>query len=218
MKKNHSIIAVLFMLIFNGTSLIYGQFSFGVKAGINLSSLSHSGLDDQFETTDAKMTPRLHIGGIVEYEISENIAAQSGLILTGKGAKIIETDLLFDDKYRFKFLPVYLQVPLHLFYKGDDFFIGAGPYFAFAVSGKINFDDGDSEPINFGNTDLDEWRPLDFGIGIQAGTTIGAIRIGAGYDLGLSNNNPKEAGYWNESGNLKNSVINVFAAYIIGNN
>ena len=113
---------------------------------------------------------------------------------------------------------MYVQVPAHLLYKGKGFFVGAGPYVGFGVSGKIKTEFGgetDTEDLQFGNSLEDDLSPLDFGVGVQAGVSFGACRVGAGYDLGLSDLIPKDAR--DSAGvTLKNNVINVFFAYMFG--
>jgi|GEM_PF-3383450 hypothetical protein len=215
-NQTYFISAVMLFLICNASSPVFGQFTFGVKAGFGLSSAITGGLDDSYTTIDAKMIPRLQIGGIVNYEKSENLTLQSGLLIIGKGAKFVEDDDF--GTFIYKYTPVYLQIPFHLVYNGNKFYIGGGPYFGYAIAGKIKYDEGDSEEISFGNNDYDSWRSLELGIGIQGGTDIGPVRVGMSYDFGITNTIPKNADYWtnSDSGSSRNSILSLFAVYMFG--
>lgn len=177
--------------------------------------MTHSGLQSEFTTYSTKMIAGFHLGGIAEYNLTENITGQAGIYLSRKGAKIVETDRFFGDGYQYKVLLTYVQVPVHVLYNGDKFFVGGGPYLAFATSGKFDYFDYE-ERFSFGSTNLDHWKAMDIGVGVQAGTNVGPVRIGAAYDFSVSNNIPKNSNYWVESGQIRNSVINLFAVYLFG--
>lgn len=217
MKNNtYLIFALMLFLICNASSPVFGQFTFGVKAGFGFSSALTSGFDDQYTTIDAKIIPKLQIGGIVNYSKSENLTLQSGLLIIGKGAKFVEDEDFTNSVYIYKFTPVYLQIPFHFIYNGKKLYLGGGPYLGYAIAGKIKYDEGDSEEISFGNNDYDSWRSLELGIGIQGGTDIGPVRVGMSYDLGITNTIPKNADYWTNSGSSRNSILSVFAVYMFG--
>jgi hypothetical protein len=192
------------------TTAAFSQISFGVKAGLNLANVI---TDD--DTYDPQILPSFQAGAVVEFGLTESIALQSGVSVQGKGFKAEYTVLGLTFKSSAN--PVYLQVPLHILYKGNGFFVGVGPYVGYGITGKYKTDVGgqsDSENISFGNSEADDWSAVDFGVGAQAGVKLGSIRIGAGYDLGLSNTVPKDSP---SNLNIKNGVINVFAAYMFGN-
>ena len=196
----------LFAAFCVATTTAFSQISFGAKAGLNLANISLSG--DGSSLINTKILPTFQIGAIVEYGITENLAIQSGVSLQGKGFKI-DDDLLGSSKSN----PLYVQIPAHLLYKADMFFVGVGPYVGFGVAGKAEYD-GESESLTFGSDDASDYSALDFGIGAQLGVNIGAIRIGAGYDLGLSDIVPKDLR--GDGISAKHGVINVFAAYMFG--
>ncbi len=196
------------------TTAAFSQISFGVKAGLNLANQSYSG--DGTGEIDTKMLPTFQVGGILEIGITEAIAVQSGLSLQGRGFKL--DDEILGVAFKSTANLLYLQVPAHLLYRGNGFFVGAGPYVGYAVSGKVKAEvagNTDSETLSIGNSVEDDLSPIDFGVGIQAGISLGAIRVGAGFDLGLSDTTPKDA---REDGySAKNTAISVFAAYMFGN-
>lgn len=196
------------------TTVSFSQISFGAKAGLNLANVSFKG--DGTESADPKIIPTFQVGGILEIGITEALAVQTGVSLQGKGFKL--EDEILGVSFTATTSEMYIQVPAHILYRGSGFFVGVGPYVGYAVSGKTKVEAGgnsDSEKLSIGNTVDDDLAPIDFGVGIQAGVSFGSIRVGAGFDLGLSDITPKDSqvdGY-----STKNTVINVFAAYMFGN-
>ncbi len=167
---------------------------FGVKAGLNLATVTGG-------EEDVSMLPTFMIGGVAEFDFTENVGLGVGLQVHGKG---------FDDE--FKFNPIYLQVPVQLQYRNNGFFAGIGPYVGFGIAGKIKSGDN-SQNIEFGNDEDSNIAPLDFGAGVELGYGFGAFRATASYNLGLSNILPSDTA-GNES--VKNSVIGIALAYLFG--
>lgn len=197
-------------LLFGCLNFAAAQVNFGVKAGLNLANLSYS---DEFEDPDTKMLITFQVGAIADIDISDNFAIQPGLLLVGKGARQEDSDLDFKASVN----PMYLQVPVNFLYKGDMFYVGAGPYAAFGLFGKTKVEfagEEDSEDLSFGNAEDDDLAALDFGANIEAGVTLGQIRIGAGYALGLANVIPSDVRGDDES--ARNGVISVNVAYMFG--
>jgi len=190
-------VAFMALIINANAQFDKSKLKLGIKAGLNLADIAQDFKNSE-EESDTKMSLGLAIGLVAEYEIQENLAFQSGLMLTRKGYKIDES--ADGEKYEEKVKVTYLEIPLHLAYKMDAFQFYAGPYIAFGLSGKweeeYSYDeetekyDGD---IVFGNDRKDAKEGemmirgfdagLDFGVGYQTGP----ILINAGYSLGLSN-------------------------------
>ncbi|MBL7805965.1 MAG: PorT family protein [Saprospiraceae bacterium] len=198
-------------LLFGCLNFAAAQVNFGVKAGLNLANLSYS---DEFEDPDTKMLITFQVGAIADIDISDNFAIQPGLLLVGKGARQEDSDLDFKASVN----PMYLQVPVNFLYKGDMFYVGAGPYAAFGLFGKAKAEfagEEDSEDLSFGNAEDDDLAALDFGANIEAGVTLGQIRIGAGYALGLANIIPSDQREGSDA-SIKHGVISVNVAYMFG--
>lgn len=93
----------------------------------------------------------------------------------------------------------YLEIPLNVAYAlelGDNnLVIGAGPYVAYALTGKNNFEasvagqivTSDKESIDFGS-DPGQIKPFDYGANLSVGYLLsGGIMFKANYNLGLAN-------------------------------
>lgn len=192
---------------------------FGVKAGITLPKFSVEGDDEGVIKSDLSF----YIGGTVDLPVSEIFSVQPGIILSGKGFKA-EIDESFSEagitgsvSGTAKKNLLYIEVPVNAVFSfpiGDGkIFLGAGPYYAMAVSGKDKFKGavqiGDqiettnsSEAIEFGKDA--ELKRGDFGVNFLGGYELGnGFNIHAGYGLGLSNISQ------NPDATVKNRVLSV---------
>lgn len=175
---------------------------FGVKAGVNLATVStnESGVDPKSVTS-------FHFGGYADIPVSSAFSVQPGLTISGKGFKYEETGIKFTRDV------MYLEIPVNAVYKISNFYIGAGPYAAFGISGKdktkIAGIGEDSEDVKFGS-EVDKVKALDFGVNFLAGYQLqNNINFGVGYGLGLSNTVGKQT--TNES--IKNRVFSISVGY-----
>ena len=163
------------------------ELSLGVKGGLNISNLSGKGVDD------AKMKLGFHVGLGADYEFAPNMAVQSGLLFTTKGAKAKELGVegTLD--------MMYLQLPVHFAYKmdinpGTRFVLHAGPYVAYGVGGKTKFEEkGVSLSFDtfgkrkIGGVEVEGAKRFDAGLGIGAGFEFGQFLVDLGWDMGLVN-------------------------------
>ena len=58
--------------------------TFGIKGGLNLSNML---LESDGETEDLKMKPGFHIAGIIDFQFTDLLSLETGLILDTKGFK-----------------------------------------------------------------------------------------------------------------------------------
>src|SRR5262245_40381230 len=110
------------------TTLAFGQLSFGVKAGINVSNFS--GSDIANIEKDALIG--FHAGGLVHLGIGQHLVLQPELLFSTQGATLStggnETDFKIG----------YINIPVMLQYETDGgFYIEAGPQFGFKASEKL---------------------------------------------------------------------------------
>jgi hypothetical protein len=219
MKKLVSLVSLAAFFLC-AASPLSAQLRFGVKAGLNLANIAAD--DEITDGSDPKILPTFQVGGLAEFALAENLGVSVGVQLSGKGFRFSEEEPGFGE-YKVTANPLYLQVPLSVYYSSNGFYIGAGPYLGFGIGGKIKESfDGDTETTDIefgdGSDDDDVFAPLDFGANLEVGYTINnAIRISASYSLGLANALPKEL---REDGAdkyyIRHRVIGVSAAYLFG--
>lgn len=171
---------------------------FGVKAGVNLPTIAVSGdgVDDDFKDA-LKSSVSFYVGATADFSISPIFSIQPGLTLSGKGYKM--SDEFEGASVEATSNVMYLEIPVNAvarFAAGSgNVFVGAGPYYGFALSGKTKWEasfDGETESeeedIEFGNGEDDDIKRGDFGVNLLAGYELSnGFNIHLGYGLGLGN-------------------------------
>ena len=157
---------------------------FGIRAGLNLSTLSLVE-DNHTYTTDSRAA--WHVGAIVDIPLMQSLYVQSGLYFMNKGGK--ETE---EEDYKVTYSPMYLEIPVLASYRYDfgstaQLQIHVGPYFAYGVGGKVKMEhDGEEESDDFFHEN--SAKKFDCGLQFGAGVTFAShYYLGFAYDLGLSN-------------------------------
>lgn len=156
---------------------------FGIRAGLNLSTLSLVE-DNHTYTTDSRAA--WHVGAIVDIPLMQSLYVQSGLYFMNKGGKESEGEA------KVTYSPMYLEIPVLASYRYDfgsaaELQINVGPYFAYGVGGKEKMEhDGEEESDDFFHED--SAKKFDCGLQFGAGVTFAShYYLGFAYDLGLSN-------------------------------
>lgn len=199
------------------------QLSFGVKAGLNMSTIT--------DVEDSDMKIGYKVGPTVEYMFAPNMGIQSGLLLSSKGVK---SSLSYHDDYENETINQdatinsnYLELPILFAYKfaiapDTKVYLNAGPYLAYGIFGKTKFKytidgySGDYEVKydTFGDDYYDEnlethypgMERFDFGLSFGAGMEITKFNFGLNYDLGLKKvydvdgDSPKNSNFWISAG------------------
>lgn len=197
-----------------------------VKGGLNLSKLLIKD-DEGTYSDDFKMNPGFHFGATAEFPITELFSFETGLLLSNKGAKISEEEIIFEEtvKFDFKTNLLYLDIPLTAkatFDLGGAKIFGAfGPYIGVGLSGKTKSEitslgetEKTEEDINWGSNEEDDFKRLDYGLTIGGGVEINAIQIGLSYGLGLANISPTTEG----GTKVNNRVLSISLGYRLGGN
>jgi Outer membrane protein beta-barrel domain len=170
-------------LIFSAAMLIAAGFSvnaqdvkFGVKAGVNFSSLSG-------DVENADMLTGFHVGGLAEFKFG-NFAIQPELLYTTAGAKNDYNDGFVSGDLTAK--TSYIAVPVAAkYYILEGLSIQAGPQFAFLVSAKSKFE-GSGLDEEADSKDL--YKSFEFGVFGGVGYELeSGLLFSARYVQGVSN-------------------------------
>ncbi|NLZ73844.1 MAG: PorT family protein [Bacteroidales bacterium] len=180
-KLKLSLVIVLLSMV----SLVGAQTpSLSVKAGLNMSNFYGS------ELSDKNMKVGFHAGIGADFDFAPNMAIQSGLFFTSKGAKYT-TDI---ENTELNANANFLQLPVHFAYKidvmpGTRIVLHAGPYIAYGIGGKTKA--GSIEVDTFKDDAfldvLNGLKPFDAGLGLGVGAEFGRILVDLGWDMGLTN-------------------------------
>ena len=184
----------LFMII--ATCLLTGVFStaqkprFGFTAGDVFANYTTK-LAGETDNADAKTG--ITAGILVDIPAGKHFSFQPAMNFVQKGTKSEQTSGGTTEKYQITVNSI--EVPLNLLYNASgntgNFFIGAGPSLAFALSGKSKFDDGtisDTEDLKIGNGDGDDLKGLDLGANFMTGYCFpNGLFLSFNYNKGLSN-------------------------------
>jgi len=172
------------------------EMGFGLKAGVNFPKYNISGNGNSI-TSDA--ATNFHITAFLDAPITENwFYVQPGISLQGKGAKLRE-----DNFGEYTQNTMWIEVPVNFVAKfptatAGSFFLGAGPYVAFGISGKNKWE-GDNGTVT---QDMDfefgkdgDLKSTDFGLNFIGGFEFSnGLMIHGGYGLGLTNLAPELEG------------------------
>ena len=202
MKKFILLILPLFILL----SANAQKSSAILRGGLNLANVS---ITESGRIDDAKTLTSFQVGIIGDFNLSDFIALQPGLLVTGKGSKTQSGDPADANYFKATSNPIYIEVPLNLVFKaplGSDtkFFAGAGPYLAVGVAGK-NKTEGKIFGASFSSEKNIEWsdddpttldydegagfgilKRFDYGLNGTAGIETKTIVLSANYGLGLA--------------------------------
>jgi hypothetical protein len=180
MKQNVKGLAITAILFFSTIS-VNAQMHYGLKAGLNLSTIS--GFEETNKALPDATIPGystdyaagIHVGFMFRYDLPVHFFLQPELLLSTQGVQEKATGLETETS-RLNFL----QLPVYAGYKinaGSDLgiILAAGPYLAYGVSGSKGA---------YGDEGV--FQRFDAGLSIMAGIEINTLQITAGYDFGLA--------------------------------
>ncbi len=228
MKKEISLFSTVLLLFISIQS--FAQIRYGVKAGLNLATFGINVVLKQ--NAQQETNPSFHIGITVERSFSESFYLESGLLLSGKGGKLVITEQYTGFTYTQTKTdsPLYLEAYSNALYKIDigssKLLLFAGPYFGYGIAGTMKkkneafnvsptltvlLPPDESKDIQFGTTAGSDYTSDDFGLNIGAGIELNNIQFRLQYGLGLSNIAPPPG-----FPNIKNRVIGISIGYMFG--
>lgn len=186
------------------SSLTFAQ-QFGVKAGMNVSSLSKdAGLDDN------KSKIGFNAGLFMNAPLGQNFSIQPEILYNNLGDKVS-----YKNQSGVEYASVarnldYISVPVMFQYNATpEFYLEAGPEFGFLVNAKVKTDNSILNSTTTTSLDTDAYKDFNMGLGLGAGYYFTPkIGITARYVAGLtdvysSNNGDK----------VKNNNFQVGLAY-----
>ena len=138
-----------------------------------------------------------HLGVGADFDFAPNMAIQSGLFFTSKGAKYTEDILNSELNVNANFL----QIPVHFAYKidvmpGTRIVLHAGPYIAYGIGGKAKVNIAGKDRLENDTFDSDfGLKNFDSGLGLGVGAEFGPILVDIGWDMGLVNLSRAEGRY-----------------------
>ncbi|MEO5893595.1 MAG: porin family protein [Ferruginibacter sp.] len=188
---------------------ICAKAQFYVQGGLNLANITKT---KDGRTEKNNILPSFNAGFMGRFGLSEVFDLESGVLLTGRGAKAETyfTSATDDNYVKAKFHPVYVEVPLNAVVKfplaaksKSNIFINAGPYIAMGVFGKsridqrvLGFSSSSSTDIKFSNDDpftseqddagYNKLKRFDYGLNFGGGVDFGAFILKANYGMGLA--------------------------------
>lgn len=154
----------------------YSQLSLDVRAGMSMNNFTKL-------ETDMKVGYTVGLG--VDYAITDMWSFRSGLMFTGKGAKVSGEESLagITAKGDYKLKPHYLDIPLMAALKlpiaGDTkFVINAGPYLGIGLGGKETIEvSAAGEKANSDAKFFDSADRFDIGLQYGVGVEFGKILV-----------------------------------------
>jgi hypothetical protein len=181
--------------------------TFGIRSGINFAQL-HTSFNNSGASVSTGSLATFSAGVFADFKISSAVSIQPGLNYTGKGASETESSTHFKAKL------FYLQLPVNVVYHVEidpgEIYFGAGPYFAYGLSAKVEVADStgtQSQNVGFGSG-VGKYKSIDAGANIIVGIKLrNGLLLNFNYDLGLTNVS-------NISGtNTTNRVFGISAGY-----
>ena len=194
------------------SSLAFAQ-QFGVKGGLNVSSISNTeDLLAPVLDADSKSKIGFNAGVFMNMPLTADFGIQPEILYNNLGAKMTADDGK-GNSGSLKLNLDYISVPVMFQYNATpEFYLEAGPQFSLLVSSKLKTEaNGKTETSS--DVDKDDFNSFDFGLGIGAGYYITPqLGVTARYVAGfteISKENPTD-------NKLKNNVFQVGLAYKFG--
>jgi hypothetical protein len=207
MKKSRFFLLAVFAL---GVQIVNAQ-TFGIRGGVNFANVS---LTESGMSVSPKSIIGFHVGPVAHFQLKDRLYLNTGLLYSLKGAKVEGDEFSPTEQIKIN----YLEIPLNLAYKfslteKSDFFIQAGPYLGYGLSGTDKFGD---ESIDLFSAEGRAKR-WDYGLGFGAGVDFGKLVASVNYQLGFANLlEPTSTELGVSDVTVKNKVFQISLAYMFG--
>ena len=171
-------------------SLSFAQLGF--RAGVNLSDQSYSNTSGS--TFEANGKIGYLIGINYKLDFSAPIALRTGIEYALKGSSIKINGAEANSNFS------YMEVPIDVIYRSNNFSAYAGPYLAFLTSAKS------------GTIDLKpDTKSMDIGFNIGLEINVANVGVGVKYGLGLAD----IGNYDLDDTTIKNNVLSLYASFTL---
>ena len=195
--------------------------TFGIKAGMNMSNMVAED-NDVIYSEDYKSNIGFQVGPTMQFEISDVMSFETGLLLGTKGYNLKDELMGMDMDVKTSLL--YLDIPMTakatFDLGGAKLYLTGGPYVGVGLSGQMSGEmsfmgqtQTIDEDLEFGSDEeKHDLKRLDYGVTAGAGLEIRNIQLGVTYGMGLANlSNNTDNGT-----NLTNTVLAIGLAYRFG--
>ncbi len=214
MKKLFFVVLTVMVTCF---SLTAQNARFGFTAG---AAISNYKAEFDGESDNGNSIVGITAGILADIPISSHFSFQPAANFVQKGTK--DEQGTGSETEKVKLTINAIEVPLNFVYNAPgangSFFVGAGPSFAFAVSGKAKYEyagESISEDINFGNDEDDDLKGLDIGANVVAGYRFNnGLLIAANFNAGLSNLVPGDV----DGASLKSHYFGIRLGWLLKSN
>lgn len=190
--------------------------TFGIKGGLNIANVSE--IEDGV-TYSPKAIAGIHVGPVLDIPLQGSLNFNTGLLFSVIGYKNTSSNNYQGTSYTTTTTFNDLEIPLNLAYKfpindKSKFFIQAGPFLGYALSGKVKDSEG-SVSIDF---EAESIKRFNYGLGIGAGIELGSIVASANYQIGLANMYDDSNDNSNGNYKVKSKVFQISLAYMFVKN
>ncbi len=166
---------LLFAVVAMMSTSAFAQWSYGVKGGLNLASLTNH---DQIYGDDAKMKAAYYFGAFAEYQINDFVAVSPELVFSSQGQAFKYDEAKGSMRLNYLNLPILAKISLI-----DKLTLDLGPQFGFLVNAAemVKFD---GEKFKESNTD--DINKFDIGFAMGLTYDLGPCLVQARYNLGFT--------------------------------
>lgn len=193
MKRAGVLIAALLMVAATGAS---AKFGFGVRAGMGAAyaNYQYNVVGFSKDSKNSGVALAAHAGLAVNFGFTHGFEVESGAQFALLGSRVKSENLLGDYTWNRSLYVVQIPVRAGWSYPFSDaigIYAQLGPQFTVAVGGKDKWTGkivkikGERDNMTFGDDGKSNRFLVD--LSMHAGVTLGGLRVGAYYDLGLMN-------------------------------
>jgi hypothetical protein len=152
--------------------------SFGIKGAVTTNFLTYKLEDGDDDERLIGNNTGFYIGGVANFQLSENFAIQPNLLFAMKGGSI----------EGLKISTMHIDVPVNFLYTTNGFFVGGGPNFSYALSGKLKVDDEDIDIFDQDEAGDYSLKKFEIGANVLLGYTFpSGLTLSASFTPGLNN-------------------------------